>query len=275
MTTNDKPVRPVDFFATHPVFNLDEFAAAHREGRDLKPEASQAVLKQHVHAGHLIRVRRGLYAVVPRGVPPEAAPSDPVLLASRAAPDAVIAYHSALQLHGKAYSVSRRFTYLTQTKSKPFQGLGAEFLPVAVPATLRRLPDLGGGIIEVRRSGLTVRVTTLERTLVDVLDAPRYGGGWEEIWRSLESVEFFDVDAVTDYALKLGSAATIAKVGFYLEQHREPLMLEDEHLERLRRHAPRQALYLERSKRESGTLVKGWNLIVPDRVLQQSWAEVS
>ena len=72
-------------------------------------------------------------------------------------------------------------------------------------------------------------MTTLERTLVDVLDMPRHGGGWEEIWHSLESVEFFDVDAVTDYALKLGSAVTVAKVGFFLEQHREELMLEESH----------------------------------------------
>jgi len=43
----------------------------------------------------------------------------------------------------------------------------------------------------------------LERTLVDVLDAPEHGGGWEEIWLSLESVEFFDLDAVIEYALKL------------------------------------------------------------------------
>jgi predicted transcriptional regulator of viral defense system len=48
--------------------------------------------------------------------------------------------------------------------------------------------------VEVSRSGLSLNVTTFERTLVDVLDAPRHGGGWEEIWRSLESVEFFDID---------------------------------------------------------------------------------
>jgi hypothetical protein len=75
-----------------------------------------------------------------------------------------------------------------------------------------------------------VRATTLERTLVDVLDAPRHGGGWEEIWRSLESVVFFDLDTVADYALKLRSATTAARVGFYLEQHREALMVEEKHL---------------------------------------------
>ena len=73
------------------------------------------------------------------------------------------------------------------------------------------IDDALQGVTEVVRAGLRVRVTTHELTLVDVLDAPRHGGGWEEIWRSLESVEFFDVDAVTDYALKLGSATTVAE----------------------------------------------------------------
>jgi hypothetical protein len=119
-------------------------------------------------------------------------------------------------------------------------------VPVPVPPVLRRLADLGGGMVDVSRDGLSVRVTTLERTMVDILDAPRHGGGWEEIWRSLESVEFFDIDAVTDYALKLGSAVTVAKVGFFLEQHRDELMLDDKHLARLQEYAPSQPMYLER-----------------------------
>jgi hypothetical protein len=102
---------------------------------------------------------------------------------------------------------------------------------------------------------------------VDVLSSPRHGGGWEEVWRSLESVEFFDVDTVTDDTLKLGSAVTVAKVGFFLEQHREELMLEDKHLERLQEHAPSQPMYFERGKRESGTLLGRWNLVVLERVL--------
>ena len=268
-------MKPTDYFATHPIFRFEDFVAAHGEGRVLRPGSSQAVLKQHVKSGQLLHLRRGLYAVVPRGGDPDSLDLDPYLLAGLLAPDAVVAYHAALQLQGRAYSSSRRFTYLTCTRAKAFQYRGAEFVPVPVPPTLRALPNLGGGIVSVMRSGLPVRVTTLERTLVDVLDAPRHGGGWEEIWRSLESVEFFDIDAVTDYAIQLGSAVTIARVGFFLEQHRESLMLEDHHLDRLREHAPRQPMYLERSKRESGKLIRGWNLIVPEHVLNRSWAEVT
>ena len=119
-----------------------------------------------------------------------------------------------------------------------------------------------------------MRVTTLERTLVDVLDAPQHGGDWEEVWRSLESVEFFDLDAVVAYALQLGSALTVARVGFYLSQHREALMVDEGHLRELRARAPAQPRYLD-GRREPGKLVQPWNLVVPARVLRREWAEVT
>ncbi len=117
-------------------------------------------------------------------------------------------------------------------------------------------------------------MTTLERTLVDVLNAPNRCGGWEEVWRSLEMVEFFDLDEVIDYATKLGSALTAARVGFFLEQNRDQLMVEECHLEELRALAPSQPRYLD-ARREPGKLVTDWNLIVPEPILTRSWAEVS
>jgi predicted transcriptional regulator of viral defense system len=257
------------------VFRLEDFAAAHQAGKTLKPDSSLAAIKQHLRAGNLLRVRRGVYAVVPRGQTPDSMVVDPYVLAGNLSHDAVVAYHGALQFHGKAHSMTRRVPFLTVTKTKPFVFRGTEFVPVPVPPPLRALPDQGGGIVKKPRDAATVRVTTLERTLVDVLDAPRHGGGWEEIWRSLESVEFFDLDAVIDYAFKLDSAVTVAKVGFYLEQHREELMVEDFHLDRLRERAPRRPLYLERGKREPGKLLSRWNLVVPERILNRSWAEVT
>jgi predicted transcriptional regulator of viral defense system len=267
-------MKPVDYFATHPIFRFEDFASAHQEGGVRKSETSMAILKHHVRAGNLLRVRRGLYIVVPRGQVPGDVVIDPFVLASHITPDAVVAYHGALQFYGKAHSLSRTIPFLTCTKAKPAVFRDIEFMPVPVPPPLRALPDLGGGVVEKTRDGATARVTTLERTLVDVLDAPRHGGGWEEIWRSLESIEFFDLDAVIDYVVNLHSSVTVAKVGFYLEQHREELMVEDHYLERLREQAPHRPMYLERGKREPGKLLSRWNLVVPERVLNRVWAEV-
>jgi predicted transcriptional regulator of viral defense system len=266
-------MRPIDFFETHPVFTHTEFVAAHTAtGRS--ESTSNNLLAKHLRAGRLLRVRRGLYAAVSRGVAPDQVVLDPYLLATKLAEDAVVAYHAALQFHGKAYSIWRRFHFLTRLRSRPFVFRGQEFLPVQARKAVRSLPDLGGGVVERRHAGGQVRVTTLERALVDVLDSPDKGGGWEEVWRSLELVEFFDLDAVTDYALKLGSSLTVARLGFFLEQHREPLMVEDHHLDLLRSHRPAQPRYLD-NRREPGRLITKWNLVVPERVLKRAWEEVA
>ena len=130
------------------------------------------------------------------------------------------------------------------------------------------------GVTRHNRSGVEVHVTNHERTLVDVLDRPDLTGSWEEIWRSLESVEFFDLDQVVEYAMLLENATTAAKVGYFLEQHRETLMVEDAHLASLRKMRPRQPHYLIRGKRQNCRWVKEWNLMVLPEVLNRSWGEV-
>ena len=110
--------------------------------------------------------------------------------------------------------------------------------------------------------------------MVDLLDRPDLGGGWEEIWRSLEGVEFFNLDQVVEYTLLLKNSTTAAKVGFFLEQHRETLMVNDSHLDALRSLRPRKPHYMMRTSRKPGRLVAKWNLVVPVEILNRSWQEV-
>lgn len=242
--------------------------------RERSPRTADSLLTRYAAAGKVVHVRRGLYAAVPAGATPDTFQVDPFLLATKLAPDAAVAYHAALQFRGKAYSVWHRFAVLTRSHLRSLNFQGSEFVGVRPPRALDGSPDLGGGVVSEAHAGGIVRVTTFERTLVDLLDAPDLGGGWEEVWRSLEMVEYFDLAAVVAYALKLGSALTIARVGFFLEQHREALFVEEHHLKALSEQAPRQPRYLDR-KREAGRLVKPWNLVVPERVLNRTWAEVA
>ena len=267
----DKSLRPRDFFATHPVFTHGEFVAAHTaNGRS--PRTSNSLLSKQVANGRLLRVKRGVYASVPVGVEPQDFQPDPSLVATHLRDDAVVACHSALAFHGHAYSTWWRTQYLTAARVRPFTFRGVEYFGIQAPVAVRDLPDFGGGVQVRPHAGGQVRVTSLERSLVDLLHAPEHGGGWEEIWRSLESVEFFDLVSVIKHTLRLGSALTIARVGFFLEQHREEWMVEDGHLETLARRTPTQPSYLDR-RREPGKLVQPWNLIVPEQVLHRLWEE--
>lgn len=264
-------MRSIDFFETHPVFRHEDFLEAHTSG-GRSPITSNNLLAKHLASGRLLRLRRGLYAVVPRGVDPGRMSVDPYLVASKLTEDAVVAYHAALQFYGKSYSVWRRYHYLTHKRARPFSFRDLEFVPVQTAMAVRAHHEVRRGVAEVAHAGGGVCVTTLEYTMVDVLDKPDKCGTWEEIWRSLEMVEFFDLDAVIAYAVRLGSSLTVARVGFFLDQHREALMVEEGHLDRLKAHAPRQPRYLD-GTRKSGKLVPKWNLVVPEYVLHRRWEE--
>jgi len=257
------------FLAKHPVFTRDEMEGSLQADYSRNSNTANARLAHHVRAGNVIQIRRGLYASVPVGTDPASFVPDPWLVASRLAKDAAIAYHSSFQFYGRAYTVSSEYVFVSNQTMRPMDFRGCGFRRVSPQKALRREGNELFGIEAVDRLGHDIRVASLERSLVDMLDRPDLGGGWEEIWRSAESVEYFDIQQVVEYALLLRNATTAAKVGFFLEQHREELMVEDRQLDRLREAHPRQPHYMDRVS--SGQLLTNWNLIVPEQVLTRAW----
>jgi len=263
-----------EFLSQRAVFTtgqLDAFLSARGSGNR---NTRKALLAYYRKRGRIVPLRRGLYAVAAPGSSAESVAVDPYLLAASVSEDAVLGYHTALEFHGKAYSVFRRLYVVTAVKFSPFRFGGYEFRRAPTPRPLLAKGEQMFGVVRRERSGVEIRVTSLERTLVDLLARPELGGGWEEIWRSLESVEFFALDAVVEYVGLLRNATVAAKVGFFLEQHRETLMVPERHLEELRELRPKKPHYLIRSSRKNCRWVKGWNLMVPKQVLDREWGEV-
>ena len=102
-----------DFFASHPVFTTNEFD----ECQNKNVWTKKNTLAYHCKQGRLLSIRRGLYAVIPVGVEPERFAVDPYLLTSRMADDAVLAFHTALELFGKAHSTFEKYTFLSSRTS--------------------------------------------------------------------------------------------------------------------------------------------------------------
>lgn len=260
-----------DFFANRRVFTTEEFGAA----LGLSRRSRDSLLAYHRKRGRLLPARRGLYWVVPAGQTPETCSPDPFLLACRMADDAVLAYHTALEFHGRAYSDFKQMQYQTAHAVRAVSFRDWYFRPVHFPKPLMEQGKALFGVESLERAGEPVRVVSLERALVDVLDRPDLGGGWEELWRSLEMVEFFDLDRVVDYALLLGKATTVGKVGWFLQAHRKPLMVEKKHLQALRGHRPRQPHYITRGQGGTTHFVADWNLVVPEALAERGWDEVT
>ena len=268
------PSKLAPFFATHPVFTVDElddFLATLSPGN---PQTRQSLLKHHQKQGHILGIRRGLYASIPANAQPDTVSVDPFLLASRLTDDAVLAYHTALAFHGAAHSLHTAFTVVSaQTHIRPLHFRHMTYRAVTMPASLLQAHEPFFAVETPERAGLAVRVTSLERTLVDVLDRPSLAGGWEEIWHSFEEVGYLNVDTIVSYVLLLKSATVAAKVGYFLELHQDTLMVEETQLQQLQQHRPHQPRYLDRAQK-TGRFVPAWNLIVPIDVATGSWKEM-
>ncbi len=262
------------FLYRHPVFTGEELAGYLATRGEVGARGKEAFLAYYTRVGRVVRIRRGLYAVIPPGAASETFPVDPFLVAAKLTPDSILSHHTALEFHGNAYSVWKHLIYAACRPIETFAFRSQVFRGTRFPTALLRSGKKSLGVLERERMGVGVLVTSMERTMVDILHRPDLSGGWEEIWRSLEAVEYFHVDKVVEYTLLLDNATTAAKVGFYLDQHREDLLVEDQHLTALRMRRSRQPHYLDRNHRHSGSLVANWNLVVPNDVLNKSWGDV-
>jgi predicted transcriptional regulator of viral defense system len=262
-----------EFFSQHAVFTTEELDSFLHSRKSFNLNTRKSLLVYYCKKGRIINIRRGLYATIPYGEDPLSYPVDPYLLAAKMAKDAVLAYSTALQFHGKAHSIHNRFLYVSSKKPLPLKFQKYEIRGILTPSSLRAKGNEMFGVIFLRRSGVELKVTNLERTFVDVLDRPDISGSWEEIWRSLESIEFFDLDHVIYYVLLLENRTTVAKVGFFLERHKDALMVEEKYFEKLKELSPRKPHYLSRNRRKDCHLVKDWNLMVPFEILNKSWEQ--
>lgn len=266
-------MKPRDFFSKHPVFTSQEYAEFSEKEKHVGNRAQEALLSYHIKAGNLVRIRRGLFGVVPSGASPDSYVIDPYLIAAKLVDDAVIGYHSALAFYGKSYSVSHQFSALTHTRSSDIFFGEDKFRLVLFPKALRKNKQECFGVKKILHRGLQLSVTGFERTLVDMLDRPDLSGGWEEIWRSLGLVEYFDLDKVIEYALLLDNMTTIALVGFYLEQRQKELRVKESDLARLEAYRPKQPHYIDKQQRLFNKFNSRWNLMIPVEVIEQAWKE--
>lgn len=253
------------FFQTHPVFTLSQFRGG--VGGKATSSSTQTRVKYHLSRGRLKLVEKGVYAVVPRGVEPKQFVPDRFLVAAALRNDAVLAYHSALELLGLAHSIYRDTLYLTSRRRKDLRLAGGLVRAFLHPKPLRERGEEGYGVEMRERLGVKLRVTGAERTLVDCLAAPRYAGGIEEVFQSAGGVPTLDLERLWKYLAKLGQKRLYAVVGFFLEREAQRLFVPPELLDRLARQRPRSPIYLMRGKR-GGRLQPRWNLVVPER-----WAE--
>ena len=251
------------FFSANPVFRRPEYAAA--VGRRPEDKVVTAMLAQHLQAGNIRRIARGVFASVPKHADAATWSVDRFLAASRLRLGGTIAYHSALELHGYAYTEGHDVQVIAEGEPGMFEAAGFACRFVRPPRGFAP-PD---GVTAVDRLGQEVRVTTIERTIVDLFDRYDLAGGAEELFNSLDLVVRVDASALVRYARALGKATAAGAVGFWLEREQERLGVPDAALKELRTLMPSQPRYVLGAKSGEGKTARDWNAILPVDVIER------
>jgi len=254
-------VKTQEFFATHPVFSLDEATRALRPASGRRGAVQR--LKHHLAARRLKLVTRGVYAVVPPGTEPRAFEADPFLVAQAVRPDAIFSHHAALELLGAAHSAWRDCTVYTGGRQRVLRLTRGSIRFMRHPAAMKGQPLLGTRRVE--RRGRILATTGPERTLIESFRWPALAGGLGEVVESAGGFPVLDLDLVEQLLGRYRLSILWGAVGWFLESHQHAFHLHDDVLARFESHRPRSPQYLARGLR-GGTLLPRWNLIVPDSV---------
>jgi predicted transcriptional regulator of viral defense system len=267
-----------EFLWSHDVFRYEDILEAIPYYKDKKGELNIA-LAYHVRQGTLISIKRYVYAVVPRGCSVEDAPYsvDPFLLASQLASDAVISYHSALAFYGYLHSLRFEFIYSTgQSKNYTTLNFGNNiYKSTQFPKNLREKNKELIGVKKELRGGQELKITSPERTFVDILDRPKVlGYDWEEIARSLDKTYIGNLGFLVDYLILLGSKLTASRVGYFLERRGAESSVSEDVLGKIESLSSKSLVHLDPCHKKGNVFSKRWNLLVPDSLFNSKWEEI-
>jgi predicted transcriptional regulator of viral defense system len=121
------------------------------------------------------------------------------------------------------------------------------------------------------RLGLSIRVTAIERTVVDVLHRPEIAGGAEEVLQSLDLVRYLDPEKVADYVELLGIRSLASLAGWWLERRRSALDVPKGTFVRLRASLPNSKHYALGAKPGDAVLVETWRVLLPPQAVEKSF----
>jgi predicted transcriptional regulator of viral defense system len=264
--------KTASFLSAHPVFTRAEFAAAF--GHPAGGANVTSLLRHHLRAGNIKRVSREVFAAVPAHLPAERMVIDRFAAASKLRSDGVLGFHSALELHGIAYSEFNEVQLVSAGRTERVDLPFGACRFVTPPKALAAAGKTDYLTMTMDRQGVTVRVTAVERTVVDVLHRPELAGGAEEVLKSLDLVRYLDPAKVADYVELLDNRSLASVSGWWLERRRGALGVADDILARLRTRLPRSKHYALGAEPGHAVLVEPWRVLLPAQAVDAAFEGV-
>lgn len=194
-----------------------DYSLAYKALPDSKASAIRELLSDMTRRGLLMRLKNGVYCIIPYEQNSETFMPDWHLIAEHLVNDAkqYIGYYSALQIHNLITQPSLKEQIVVSKQIRP-----SEIKIKEVPFQFIYHNDkhfFGSKKIWID-SFNKVMCSDLEKTFIDCLFKPDYAGGIVEVARAIyASKDKLKYDILLEYAKKFDSQAVIKRLGFLLE----------------------------------------------------------
>ncbi len=232
---------------------------------ELPSASARSLIRHAVHRGIVSRLQPGLFVLVPPelGRATEFA-GNPYAVARHLAAGAeyFISHASAMELHGMV--TQPQFVIFTSTtkrlRNRTIHGTEFRFV-------FTRRENVFGVTTHWISKQDSVKVSDIERTVIDGLHLPAYCGGVTEVakglWMRKNDVK---PERLIEYAQRMGNGAVVRRVGYLLELYK---LATPEELERVRRSLSATYAVLDPMLPAEGAYVSGWRLrlnVSPDEL---------
>ena len=224
------------------------------------PDSGESALKEllsdMVRRGLLMRLKKGLYYIIPYEQEADAFMPDWHLIAGylTKGTDHYIGYYSALQIHNLITqpSLNEQIVVPKQTRPSTLKIKNVTF------QFIYHNENHFFGSKRVWIDGFNkVMCSDLEKTFVDCLFKPDYAGGMVEVARAIYmSKNKINYDKLLEYTLRFKSQAVIKRLGFLLET----LEIETGIIKQLRKSKTASYVLFDTELPKSGKMMSRWSI---------------
>lgn len=201
------------------------------------------------------QVRRDLYAVT--DLASKISLANKFEIAGKITPTSYLSYQSALEYHGLAHQVFYDLWVSSSNRFNSFDFEGIRF-QYCESKTME-------GIINASANSF-IRVTNLERTVIDCVDKIERCGGLEELIQCFSLITYLDEELLLNYLQEFNKQFLYQKVGFILEHFKQEVKLSDTFFSICKQKLGKSTRYLT-DITESTHYFKVWKLCAPSNIL--------
>lgn len=231
-----------------PVFSIEQVnQLTHNQ------ETSRSVLKRLLQKELIQKIKRNLYSCVN--------PATGFVIASRyqiasaVTETAYISHHTAFEFYGLTNQVYYEVYVSSQSKFREFKfdNIVYKYIPSK---------SQDGVVKPFNHPG--VRITDIERTVIDSIQDFSRIGGLEELLNSLRNVSYLDEEKLRHYLMLYNLKILYQKTGYLLEKLKTVLNISEEFISFCQSKIGKSSRYLSIDQFSNEQYVKKWQLIVPE-----------